>query len=350
VLPYAKRAHTPEATPLRSGDFEVVRDTRLGAPRAPKAQPVFHRSAPAPLMQAQPAPRYGYAQPTHSNVVLAPDVRADVRAAAVPPAPYSVAPSSIAPVAMNAPMAPSYPRYVHHTGSGSLSTSAVGPGKPTMKWGLGILAGGALVGALLGIGLNQRDTTGAASAQMTDPEPAVVVAPATPAQAVPQNATVAQGTVAFPAGYQAQAPAPPAAAPPAAAPQPAVVATTPVPAAPGAAGYVTAAPAAAAPVNNVVIPPQQPVVVAKAPAPRPAPKTVAKHYGKRGHVTHRAPAPRVTVAAKMPAPKVEKAEKAEKVEKVEKAEAPKKRSGRNADADAILQDAIKNTTNTLGGS
>ena len=57
MLPYAKRAHTPEATPLRSGDFEVVRDTRLGAPRAPKAAPVFHRSAPAPLMQAQPAPR-----------------------------------------------------------------------------------------------------------------------------------------------------------------------------------------------------------------------------------------------------------------------------------------------------
>lgn len=346
MLPYAKRSPAPEAQQLRSGDFEVVRDTRLGAPRAPKAPPVFHRAAPAPV-QAMPAPRYGYGAPTHSNVVLAPEVRADVHAASIPPAPYSAPPAShsLAPVAMSAPYghaAPTMPRVAPH---GSAETFVI-RGKPTMKWGIGILAGGALVGALLGVGLNQRDSSAAAASQMTDPEPAVVVAPATPAQAVPQQATVAQGTVAYPAGYQPQAPAPvqaqpvvaPVQAPVVAAPAQTVAAVQPVPAQPGA-GYVTAAP------QPVVIPPQPAVVVAAQPAPPRAAAPVV-HHASRAHKAGKAtrsrpaaPPPRVTVAAKVPEPKAEKADKPE----------PKKRAPRDPDADAILQKAIANTTNTLGG-
>jgi hypothetical protein len=288
VLPFSKRPRADQEYFLRSGDYEAVHpetrsEGRGDIPAAPRV-PVFARQAAStstPYGFAQPRPHYGHAD-----------------LAAPPP------PNSLAPVAMGAAAGATGPQRAQPT----LFIRQ----KPSLKWGVMIAIGGALLGGLLGLGMDakrqQARAAAAAEAHASAPAPAVV-ATVLPGQAPPTSGL------------------------------------NPVPVVPAVA-TVGAVPA--------VLPPPQPIAAAlpKTEAPAKADKP-EKHASKPAAVKHQ-----TFVAAKVPAPKppVEKAEapakvdpppKAEKAEKADKADKTGKAAAAPSDARKVLEDAIKDTTNTL---
>jgi hypothetical protein len=388
LLPFAKRPPAPESYDLRTGDFEAVpsqrREYAVAIP-PPAAVPVFHRGREPHDYGFAPSPRRAHPQsygpshdarhghghpqsyppgharsypPSHaqsyppghaqsypprqaqsrdrgyddhysSNVKLAPEVRREARALSAPPAPHS-----LAPVAFGAVATGSHPR--------ATSTVLVRE-RPNLRWGLSILAIGALFGGMLGVFMRTQQNSQLAEAEAARGAAAayVVASPAAPAAApsAPAEALAAQPPVA------AQPSAPPV--------QLRAEATAVAP---------TNAPAPSAPVTvsaPMVIERQTPVVVAPAPAPKAAPAPAAKVAASkpRGRRFAAPPArpqpPRVVVATKVPAPKTPPAAKAPPAQKsVEKAkpkvadEAPKA-AAHDKSADDLLQEAIRNTSNTL---
>lgn len=296
VLPFSKRPPPPEEYFLRSGDFEAVQasheQTRashmpVSLPAPP--QPVFARHAsPTPYGFTQSPPRpHGYG---------------DLSA---PPPPHS-----LAPVAMIS----------DRTGQGPASTARRGSSlslgeKPSLKWGVMIALTGALLGGVLGLGMDakrQREHASAASASTETAGPAAAVT-ALPAQAALNGLA---------------APVTPPAPPPAA-----------VLAGNGAVPLAARAP--------VVLAPPAPVVVVPEKAEKPAkPEKHARVAPPAKHPSF--------VAAKVPAQKPAPAEKPEaapepKPARPEKAPKPEKEPAKASSNDArkVLEDAIKDTTNTL---
>jgi hypothetical protein len=293
VLPFSKRPPPPEEYFLRSGDFEAVRQERKDPyaatiPPAPRA-PVFAR-------QAAQTP-YGFSQNQQQY--------SQFNDLSVTPPPHS-----LAPVAMNGgPDSTNRHFALGHT-SRTNTNSVILREKPSLKWGVMIALSGALLGGVLGLGMDARRQNARAAAAASDAR---------------DNAPPAMVAAALPNALGA----PRVAAAPVSAPVSAPIAANPAP---------------------VVLAPIAPVVVAPAKS-EPAPKSHAKAP---------APRPHTFVAAKVATPKAEKAEKAEapppektaKVEKAEKAEKPEpktsaKKDASTTDAMKILEAANKDTTNTL---
>ncbi|MDB4935350.1 MAG: hypothetical protein JWP87_2322 [Labilithrix sp.] len=297
MLPFSKRPPPPEEYFLRSGDFEAVRPDRQDAyaqpiPSAPRA-PVFAR-------QAAQTP-YGFSQSHQSQFSQYNDLSA-------PPPPHS-----LAPVAMGGP--DSTARNFAHTASPH-TNSVILREKPSLKWGVMIALTGALLGGVLGLGMDARRQSqrAAAAADARDNAPPAAVAAALP------NAVAAPRPAAAPV-------APPA------------------PIAPTLAGNGVIAPAA-----PVVLAAAAPVVIAPAKS-EPAPKAHAKAPAPRPHSFVAAKVvtpPKAEKAEKPePAPAPEKTAKVEKAEKAEKAEKTSKKDANTSDAMKILEAANKDTTNTL---
>lgn len=305
----------------------------IGAPR-PRPAPVFHRQAP-------PAPAYSYdpySQSAHSHH----SQRAPQSVA--PPAPHS-----LAPVEMNA-YAGQPRNYQTDRGVAHTSTTNVAP-RPTWRTGAMILLAGVFVGGTFGIGVQARRN--ALDEQANLANAAVNVAPPTQTQQ------------ALPPVQQQQA----------VAPGPTALQPTPPQAPPQA--YAQAPANAGLPPGAIVIPPQQGVVVvppsqgqqpaiASAPAAQqqqqPAqPQAHAQAPVTKKTIAWRAPAPATRpapaepkeakepktsgaqIAAKVTAPKKEAAEPADPPEP------PAKKGGKKGatDAQSVLQDALRETTNTL---
>lgn len=298
VLPFSKRAPGPDEYLLGSGDYEVARGSQA-IPSAPRA-PIFAR-------QAHPAP-YGYAQQQHrfGHDTAAPGSQ------------------SLAPVAMSTGAMSVGAMTVGHTGSHSAQPTILIADKPSLKWGVLIAVTGAVLGGVLGVGMDakRQQARVAAAAQAQENAPVAVAQPA----ALP------------PVAMQL------------AAPKPAVVAAQPVAAQPAqpavAAPAVAAQPAQPAPVVvGATLPPQQPVIIAPAGAARQAkaePAKPARPPVSHGFVGHRpAPATHPMVAVKVNPPPAEKPEA-----KPESKPEPKP-AAKRTDAQKVLEDAIKNTANTL---
>ncbi len=313
MLPFSKRPPPPEEYFLRSGDFEAVHPQQLPPAShashaaqshlTPVSTPVSVMPAPAPSVfarHAAPTP-YGF---THNQ----PPAYGYGDLSAPPP------PHSLAPVAMIS----------ERTGQAPVSTarrvSSLSLGeKPSFTWGVMIALTGALLGGVLGLGMDAKRQRDHAAASAELPEPAAAAAtsvPATPAAPPPASLLAGNGAVVAPAPS----------------PQP-VAARAPV---------VLAPPAPPAPV--FVTPP-------KADPPAKADKHAKAPLGPAKHPSF--------VAAKVSAPKPSPAEKAEKAEKAEpapkpvakpeKAPKPEKEPAKAGSSDArkVLEDAIKDTTNTL---
>jgi len=265
-------------------------------------------------------------------------------------------PYSIAPVAMGADSS-QHLRGAPITGSHSHRFQPMilaSREKPSLKWGILIALTGAVLGSLLGIGMDAKRQARAAASQAQTPM--VVVA-----QPVPQPPVV----TARPANVAAT---------------PAVHAPAAAPVAPAAAPVTVAAPAAppatepSQPAN--VIPAQPAVVVSTAPAApprhrswsRPAPAPARGRVAKAEVAETAAPAPAapakvavVAVAETKPEPKKaviaeptkpepKKAVIAEPEAKKPAAPEPKtapKPAVKQSDAEKVLADAIKDTANTL---
>ena len=286
MLPFSKRPPPPEEYFLRSGDFEAMRQDNVQIPSAPRA-PVFARhSAQTP---------YGFVQPQQQGPWQNTNLSA-------PPPPHSLAPMAMSERGMA----------ITGTNRSVVSTvSASGVDKPSLKWGVMIALTGALLGGVLGLGMDARRQAAraAAAAEAKDAAPAVAL----------------QGV----AANQLAAPVAPAvaAAPIAVAP----VVTTP--AAPVAA--VNPAPAA------VVIPPQAAVVVP--PATAAANKHARTFTGRPSHPSGGSIAMKVNRPA--PEPKADPVVKNDPAPVAQpKAAAPKKDVSA---AQQVLEAANKDTVNTL---
>ncbi|HSO35285.1 MAG TPA: hypothetical protein VLT33_22305 [Labilithrix sp.] len=294
MLPFSKRPPPPEEYFLRSGDFEAVppqgyaSQAPVSVPAAPRA-PVFARhAAPTPygFSQNQPQP-YGYA---------------DLSA---PPPPHSLAPVAMISERSNTGPVGSTARRAQ---------TVVLREKPSLKWGVMIALTGALLGGVLGLGMDakrQQDRAAAAS-EARDTAPAAAT-PTLPVQ-------VAVNGLAAPAALP--------------------VGTTL--AGNGAVVVAVAAPPPAALRAPVVLAPPAPVIVTAAPKNEP-PAKPEKH-------AKAAPAPAKHpsfVAAKVSAPKPPPPEKPEPAPA--KADKPSKDPPKAGSSDArkVLEDAIKDTTNTL---
>ncbi len=305
VLPFSKRPPPPEEYFLRSGDFEAVQPLPASANRsnqertrashtpvslpAPPPSAFARHAAPSPYGFSQSPPcSYGY------NVLSAP-----------PP------PHSLTPVAMIS----------ERTGQGPASTARRGSTlslgeKPSLTWGVMIALTGALLGGVLGLGMDarrQREPSAVASAST---QTAAAAATALPAQAALNGLS---------------APVTPPAPPPSA-----VLAGN---------GSV---PLAARP--PVVLAPPAPIVVAPERAEKPGKPErqakVAPPAKRRSFVAAKVPAPKQPPA---PAAKAERAEKPESAPKPEPVAKPEKAATKAGSSDArkVLEDAIKDTTNTL---
>jgi hypothetical protein len=336
VLPFSKRPPPPEEYLLRSGDFEAVRQD----------QPYAHAYAPA---------SHGSYGPQSSNASYASNASNASNAHAIPPAPrapvfarqaaytpYGYAqqqqqqtygsgqfgdlsapppPNSLAPMAMGGMSPDSTGRNFAHTTTGT-NRSVIVREKPSLKWGFMIALTGALLGGVLGLGMDarrQNARAAAAAADARDNAPPAMVAAALP------NALTA-----------AQRPAP--------APSP----VSPV--------------ANSAPVGGTVIaPPRAPAVLAMA-APiivapakgEVAPKSHVKPPPPKGHLfaakVQSQPKPEKaekTEKADPPEPKIAKADKADKADPPEPKTKPSKKDASTSDAMKILEAANKDTTNTL---
>lgn len=252
-------------------------------------------SGPPPsVFVRQPAPTpYGYTQNAGPQQQQQP--YGHYGDLSVPPPPHS-----LAPVAMHS-----------STHSGSYNANVTGQSraqtvivreKPSLKWGIMIAMSGALLGGVLGLGMDARNKQGRAAAAAEARE-----------NAAPVTMTAA-----------AQAPAPLAApiAPP--------VLAARVPAAQAPALLPSSAP--------VVVPPSSPVKAVAA-----SHKTVTHHAA-----AHAAPAP-VKVRQVAAAEPEEKAEKPVKASKPETAEKKPARDAQTAAAQALLEQANKDTSSTLSG-
>ena len=292
MLPFSKRPPPPEEYFLRSGDFEAVnggqqQNPNYAIPSAPSAAraPVFAR-------QAAHTP-YGFSQSQNQQYGQYADLSA-------PPPPHS-----LAPVAM-------YASSTHSGTNPNLNRSQAGTvlirEKPSLKWGVMIALTGALLGGVLGLGMDARrqSARAAAAAEARDAAPPAMVAIALPQAAAPL-----------------------------AAPRP-VLAAVPVP--------VAVAPAPVANINTApaVLPTAPAIIVPK--QPEPAVARTAKPAGRR---------PTVSLAAKVnqpkaaPEPKAAAEPKAAPVaEKAAEASKPKKDASTKAAQD-LLEQANKDTTNTL---
>ena len=166
-----------------------------------------HQSSPPPAFVRQAAPTpYGYT----ANPQMQPHYaqRNDLSA---PPPPHSLAPMAMSADATN--------RQFAITGSsGAQNHTMSGREKPSIKWGIMIALSGALLGGVLGLGMDARrqSARAAAAAEANDAAPPAVVAAAQPVLPVVLAppiavATVAQPAVAQPAVAQPQIIAPPAA-------------------------------------------------------------------------------------------------------------------------------------------
>ncbi|MBS2013830.1 MAG: hypothetical protein JST00_13155 [Deltaproteobacteria bacterium] len=294
MLPFSKRPPAPEEYFLNSGDFQALPPAQAHPSTPPMAQqqPIFAR-------QREVTP-YGFVHQYGDNLNSVP-----------PPA------NSLAPVAMG-----TYGGAAH-TGSHPQPQVTVRE-KPSLKWGVMIALTGAVLGGVIGVSMDAKRQQAQASAAASQPEnPPAVVAPAMPAPLPVTNTVIAKPT---------QQPA---------------------------------APAAQAPIN--VIPPQPAVVVAaNAKDAKPAPeaknekaeKPEAKKpvVGRRffgGHVgkpvvaapeRDEAPAP---VPVKKAAPAPEKPAPAEKPAVAEKKAPEKAAPAAKTDAQKVLEEAVKNTANTL---
>jgi len=322
VLPFSKRPPSPEEYLLRSGDFEAVDPHAI--PAAPRA-PVFARSnAPTPYgfvqHYAPPHPPHPAHGPQHGYPYA--------NGMDVPPPPHS-----LAPVAMGGAAGVG-------TGSHRFQPTLPAREKPSLKWGVLIAVSGAVLGGVLGIGMDAKRQHAASAAQ------------AEAAAAMPMTQAMVAAT------------AQPVMAP--VAPQPVVTQIA-------APRVLTAAPqpAAAPATPGVVLPPQAPVVVAAAPVAanaatkdgakgakhdkaekpaahtRPAARPTPHTNMLSTKVTRPAPEPEPVAEVKKPEPKKAETKPEPKSEpKSEKAEA-KKGGASKTDAEKILADAIKDTTNTL---
>ncbi|MBX3186369.1 MAG: hypothetical protein KF819_05105 [Labilithrix sp.] len=248
---------------------------------------------------AAPTP-YGYASNPHAYGEIT-----------VPPSP-----NSLAPIAMSSE------RHLASTGSYRGAPTVLVREKPSMKWGVMIALTGAILGGVLGIGMDARRSSRAAAAASQAEQTAPAVAPVpVPVQPSLRIAAPANAVVAPNAPNAIVAPAPvvlPTA-------QPVVVAPAPV------------APAPAAPVADA-----KDAKESKTAKNEPA---KSKHGSKGARPVAHAPAKGVLamgvkpVAEPKPAP--------EPVAKSEPAPKPEKKSTKSTDAEKVLADAIKDTTNTL---
>lgn len=270
---------------------------------APHSMPAPSQPPPSAFVR-QPAPTpYGYTQ----NAAQQQQPYGHYGDLSVPPPPHS-----LAPVAMHA-----------STHSGSYNANLTGQSraqnvivreKPSLKWGIMIAMSGALLGGVLGLGMDARNKQGRAAAAAEARENAAPVTMTAAAQA--------------PAPIAAPIAAPVMAAPPARAP----VALAPV-VLPSSDGRDRA---------GVVVPPSSPVKAVTA-----SHKTVTHHAA-----AHAAPAPVKArqVAAAEPEEKPVKASKPESAEKPEKtAEKKPARDAQTAAAQALLEQANKDTSSTLSG-
>jgi hypothetical protein len=319
VLPFSKRPPPPDEYLLRSGDFEAVRQDQSYA-SAPASHGSYGPQSYASNAQAIPAaPRapvfarqaahtpYGYAQQQQQQTYGSGQF-GDL--SAPPP------PNSLAPMAMGGMSPDSTGRNFAHTTGGT--GSVVVREKPSFKWGFMIALTGALLGGVLGLGMDarrQNARAAAAAADARDNAPPAMVAAALP------NALTA-------------------------APRPAP-APVPSPISP----FANNAP----PVGGTVIaPPPAPAVLAMA-----APIIVAPARGEvapKSHVKPPQPKGHLFAAKVQSQPKPEKADPPEpkiaKVDKSEKADPPEpktkpKKDASTSDAMKVLEAANKDTTNTL---
>ena len=273
---------------------------RTPAPQSYAPQSYAPQSYPAPapqsyappsafVRQAAPTP-YGFTQQQYGH-------RNDLSA---PPPPHSLAPMAMSADSTNRQFSTTGVTRAHN---GTMS----GREKPSLKWGIMIALSGALLGGVLGLGMDARrqSARAAAASEAKDAAPPAMVATALPVAPV-QPVVVA-----------------PRAAAPAALPLAANALTAPA---------VIAPPAARAP-----------VVLAAAPA-IVVPKTAA--HPRAALKPHAFLAAKVTPPSRpAPEPKVEAPEP-----KVAKTEAPKaapKKDASTSDAMKILEAANKDTTNTL---
>jgi hypothetical protein len=320
VLPFSKRPPPPEEYLLRSGDFEAVRqDSHAGPvphasyggsptiPPAPRA-PVFARHA------AQTP--YGFSEQRHAQHQDHQQYASGPYGSLSAPPP----PHSLAPVAMGAYGPDSTGRNQAYTGSRSHGTVVVRE-KPSLKWGVMIALTGALLGGVLGLGMDQRRQNARAAAAAADARDAAP--PAMVAAALPN---VAVNTL-----------------------------SAPRPAAPIAPAASIANAATALP-GNVIAPPTPAPVVLAGVAPVVVPSKLADPAPRTQHTTGRTVAPPRShfLAAKVQTPSKPAPEKAEKAEapepKTARTDAPPvkpKKDASTSDAMKVLEAANKDTTNTL---
>ena len=321
MLPFSKRPPPPEEYFLRSGDFEAVRqDSHAGpVPQASYASygggsPTIPPAPRAPVFARQAAQTpYGFSQAQQNQQYAS----GQYGSLSAPPPPHS-----LAPVAMGAYGPDSTGRNQAYTASRTNGTVVVRE-KPSLKWGVMIALTGALLGGVLGLGMDQRRQNARAAAAAADARDNAP--PAMVAAALPNVAGAAANTLSATAR-----PAPAAAAP---------IATT---------ATATALP------GNVIAPPPAPVVLAVV-APVVVPPKGVDPGPKTQHTTGKTIAPPKShfLAAKVqtpakPAP--EKTEKPEAPEKTVKADPPPpkpKKDASTSDAMKVLEAANKDTTNTL---
>lgn len=255
--PYSNRHSRSGSDVLTSGDFESVEPAFPAPPRVP----VFHRSAPpqhyahagqghAPQSQSYPPGSYAPQQPyAYGAAPLSQSV----------PAP----PSSLAPVAMSAEL-----RNAMTTGPRAAQTVVIKE-RPGMRAGLALVAIGALVGGILGVGMrvHQNATELAATHQPAAVQASMPAAPQFANAPVAASEALPQAPAGLPPQYANLPP-----------------------------GAVMVNP------NGTIVPIQPPVVV-------PSAKVEAK-AAKFAH-----------------APKADKADKAEKADKADRAERADKNAG-----------------------
>lgn len=372
MLPFSKRPPPPDEFFLRSGDFEAFEVEEMPtvvppmpqsprqvwnrtAPRAPERRtPLPPVTAPAPrfprtsgrrgsLPAANPPPRsmmptlsaeeaFEPAMPAQPLMPVQ-TMQPVAPAYTMPPAygPVPVPPNTLSPVAMSAHVPYSHP---HFTSSVTPLPIARPSSKPNFMLGLTIAIAGAVLGSVLGMGVNTKRAA-------ADVVPRVHVAAAVldgqsapadslpPAQVPPSRPTPVQMPV-QPQTVVARV-----------AEQPPIVVTASPKVEPPKAKVAVVAPQAAPAHKATAVPvapvPPPPAPVAKAPA-----HVAATPVAPPAPVAKPAPAP-VAKAAPTPVEKPARAEKAEKPEKAEK----------NKDADDALKlyKAANDETNlTLGGS
>ena len=176
VLPFSKRPPPPEEYFLRSGDFEAVRQDSYSGP-APHGYAQAIPPAPrAPVFARQAAQTpYGFAQNQQNQYGSG-----QYGSLSAPPPPHSLAPVAMGANDYRGP--DSTGRNLAYTTSRTNGTVVVRE-KPSLKWGVMIALTGALLGGVLGLGMDarrQNARAAAAAADARDNAPPAMVAAALP--------------------------------------------------------------------------------------------------------------------------------------------------------------------------